>query len=311
MSILSVPSFTNLGYLLHARDFEPIEVDLTGKTVIVTGSTGGLGRQAAGELAGLGAKTVVIGRSPEKLEAARDEIEGEVLAYEADLSLFDKVRKLADRLEGDLDRIDVLINNVGVLLPEREVTSEGVEKTLATNLAGHFLLTNLLMPKIIDSAPARIINVTSGGMYTQRISISNLQSDRGEYKGAAAYARTKRGQMILTELWAERLRGTGVTVNAMHPGWAKTSGVEGGLPVFNAIMQPLLRTAEQGADTMVWLAAAEEPSNRTGLLWFDRRPVPAHLTDNTKATEAKRHELWQALSELTGVDMPEGLRLES
>lgn len=311
MSILSVPSFTNLGYRLHAREFDPIDVDLSDRTVIVTGSTSGLGRAAADELARLGARTVVIGRSVDKLEAAREEIDGEVLTYEADLSLFAEVRELAGHLNRDLDAIHVLINNVGVLLPEREVTSEGVEKTLATNLAGHFLLTNLLMPKILGSSPARIVNVTSGGMYTQRISISNLQSDRGDYKGAAAYARTKRGQMILTEMWAERLRGTGVTVNAMHPGWAKTSGVEGGLPVFNAIMKPFLRTASQGADTMVWLAASPEPSDRSGLLWFDRQPVPSHFTDNTRASDAKRRQLWDSLSDLTGADLPEEIRQES
>ncbi len=115
-----------------------------------------------------------------------------------------EVRDLATRLLANEPAVHVLVNNAGTLFPERSSTAEGIESTLATNLLGHFLLTNLLIPKLVESAPARIINVSSGGMYGQRISISNLQNDRGEYKGSAAYARTKRGQVILTEMWAEQ-----------------------------------------------------------------------------------------------------------
>jgi dehydrogenase/reductase SDR family protein 12 len=308
MSILSVASFTNLGYRLHSHSFEPIDADLSGQTVVVTGGTGGLGRVAAREIAGLGARTLVVGRSPDKLRAAEEELPGEVVGYEADLSLMSEVSGLADRLDANEERIDVLINNVGVLLPEREMTSEGLEKTFATDLAGHFLLTNLLIPKLVDSAPSRIINVTSGGMYTERIRPDDLQYERGKYTGTSAYARAKRGQVILTRMWAERLEQTGVTVHAMHPGWAATPGVAESLPTFNRLMGPLLRTPEQGADTLVWLAADAEPTDTNGLLWFDREPAPEHLIDRTRESAEDRATLWDRLVEITESDVPETVR---
>lgn len=301
--MLSIPTFTNVGYKLHARDFEPIDADLTGKTVVITGATGGLGRAAAAELSRLGARLIVVSRTSTKLRDLQDSLDGEVDTIQADLGLMADVREAAERLNAE-PRIDVLINNVGVLLPERQETDEGIEKTLAVDLAGHFLLTNLLIPKLVDSAPSRVISVTSGGMYSERIRPDDLQFEEGTYTGTAAYARAKRGQVILTEMWAERLAGTGVTVHAMHPGWARTEGVADSLPTFNLVMKPFLRTPEQGADTIVWLAAADEPGKRTGRFWFDRKEAPTHMLDSTKETEAERTALWDGLVELTGADFP-------
>lgn len=305
MSLLSLPGFTNLGYWLHSKSHEPLDVDMSGETVVITGGTGGLGRAAAEGLAALGARVIVVGRSEAKIEETRREIVGDVAGYEADLSLMSDIRDLAERLQSHEPRIDVLINNVGVLLPEREVTDEGLEKTLATDLAGHFLLTNLLIPRLVESAPARIVNVTSGGMYSERIRPLDMQFERREYQGSAAYAHAKRGQVILTEMWAQRLRGTGVTVHAMHPGWAKTAGVEQSLPTFNTIMKPFLRTPEQGADTMVWLAASAEAAETSGELWFDRNPVEKHFVDRTRESAEDRQAMWDALVELTGSDLPD------
>lgn len=163
-SKLALAGFTNLGYLRHARDFEELGADMTGKTVLVTGATGGLGLTTARALAGMGARTILVGRSGERLVAARASVDGEAAMHEADLSLMSDVGRLAERILETEERLDVLINNVGVLLPEREVTAEGLEKTLATNLSGHFLLTNLLVPLLADSSPSRIVNVSSGGL---------------------------------------------------------------------------------------------------------------------------------------------------
>jgi NAD(P)-dependent dehydrogenase (short-subunit alcohol dehydrogenase family) len=237
---------------------------MSGKTVVVTGASDGLGKETTRSLARLGARVIGVGRNPVRLAALESEVTGDVVAIQADLSLMTDVRDLAHHLLATEPHIDVLVNNVGVLLPERTVTEEGLETTLATNLAGHFLLTNLLLPRLIQSSPARIVNVSSGGMYAERIRPDDLQYERDPYRGSSAYARTKRGQVILTELWAERLAGTGVVVHAMHPGWAQTAGVERSLPTFNKLMKPLLRTAAQGADTMIWLAAADEPGDSTG-----------------------------------------------
>lgn len=299
------PGWSNIGYKVRSRSWEPIEESLIGRTVVVTGATSGLGKAAAFGLARLGADLILVGRNPEKTARARDEIVDEsgndkVRLEIADLSLMAEIRSLAERLLANEPAIHVLVNNAGTLFTERSVTSEGIESTLATNLLGHFLLTNLLIPRIVESAPARVINVASGGMYSQRISISNLQNDEGEYKGAAAYARTKRGQVILTEMWSEQLKDAGVTVSSMHPGWADTPGVVDSLPTFYKLTKPFLRTPAEGADTIVWLAASDEAAGRSGLFWMDREPRPTHKTDRTKAAPEKRHELWDALSELSG-----------
>src|SRR5581483_6823603 len=115
--------------------------------------------------------------------------------------------------------------NAGVMTERRELSADGIELTFATNVLGPFLLTNLLIPLLEESAPARIVNVSSGGMYTQKLGVDDLQSDRGQFDGSKVYARTKRAEVILTELWAEQLAGAGVVVHAMHPGWADTPGV--------------------------------------------------------------------------------------
>ena len=301
MNVLGLGGFTNLGYHLHARTFQPVEASLAGKTVVITGGTGGLGLAAARTLTDLGARVLIVGRSEAKLAEVAASVNGDVGTIRADLSLRSEVRGVADRLAEE-SRLDVLINNVGVLMPTRMQTREGLETTFATNLAGHFLLTNLLIPRLIDSAHSRIINVTSGGMYSERIRPDDLQSEQTPYRGAA-YARTKRAQVILTEMWADRLEPHGVVVHAMHPGWAKTAGVAQSLPGFNRMMGLLLRTPEQGADTMVWLAAAPEAAMSTGQLWFDRSLAPTHLTRKTVETAQDRRDLWAGLVALTDCDL--------
>ncbi len=308
MKPISVAGFTNLGYLVHSRGQQPVETDMSSKTIVITGGSGGLGLATASALAGLDARVVIVGRNRNKLTAVRDSIEGDVAVHTADLSLLREVRQLAETISDEEDDLDILINNVGVLLPSRSETDEGLETTFATNLAGQFLLTNLLAPKLVESGPARVINVSSGGMYSERIRPDDLSFERGEYRGASAYARTKRGQVILTEMWARRFDRSEVVVHAMHPGWAKTAGVRTSLPTFNKIMGPLLRTPEQGADTIVWLAAAPEPAMSTGGFWFDRRPAPVHLFEATRETEQERAELWGGLVRITGSDLAAGAR---
>ena len=289
----SLIGYTALGY--RWRPHPPIDADLRGRVALVTGATSGLGRATAAALARFGATTLIVGRNPAKTAAVASQIRDEtgnpaVREEIADLSLMSQVRRLADRLEAP---IHLLVNNAGVLLPMREETEEGLERTFATNLLGHFLLTNLLRDKL--EAPARIINVSSGGMYTQRIRPADLQMKKTPYDGTVAYARTKRGQVILTELWAERFRDRGFVVHSMHPGWAATPGVSESLPRFYKVTRPLLRTAEQGADTIVWLCTSEEAGQTTGLFWHDRRPRPTHRLEATRETQKEREALWNAL----------------
>ncbi len=305
MSKLIVAGFTNAGYRIHSRAFEPLLDDMTGKTVVVTGASGGLGLAASQAMSDLGARLILVGRDEAKLRRASQKMSSEVRTKRFDLSLLKEVKALAMELLEEEPRVDVLVNNVGVLLPERQVTSEGLEMSFATNLGGHFVLTNLLIPRLIESGESRIINVSSGGMYSTRCRPDDLQFQDSEYSGTAAYARTKRGQVILTEMWAERLRGTEVMVDSMHPGWAKTPGIEQSLPAFNKLMKPFLRTPEQGADTIVWLAAAKTPSGQSGTFWFDRRPALTHLSEKTVESSEDRKDLWKALVELTETDLPD------
>lgn len=295
--------FTKLGYYWHHRSWKREALSLRGKTTIVTGATSGLGQAAARQLAELGGRVIIVGRNPTKATAVQQDIiaatgNPDIAVEIADLSLLAEVRQLAQRLLDQEQRLDILINNAGVLLNERSITAEGNEATLATNLLAPFLLTHLLLPRLQESAPSRIINVSSGGMYTSGIVVDDLQYQQGDYNGSMAYARTKRGLVILTELWAERLRDTGVVVHAMHPGWADTPGVETSLPLFHKLTKRLLRTPEEGADTITWLAASREAGKVSGYFWLDREPHITHVFPGTQESAEDRQRLWAALSQL-------------
>lgn len=297
--------FTNVGYLWHKRNWKPLAASLRGRTAVITGATSGLGRAAASQLADLGARVILVGRDPDKAEATRREIvamtgNDDVAVALADLGLLADVRKLAQKLLRDEPRIHVLVNNAGVLLNQRTTTAEGNETTLATNLLAPFLLTQMLLPRLRESAPSRIINVSSGGMYAAGLALDDLQNERGTYDGSRAYARTKRALVALTENWAEQLKDGGVVVHAMHPGWADTPGVAGSLPGFHAIARRFLRTAEQGADTVTWLAAAPEAARVSGVFWLDREPHTTHVLPGTDPSPQERQQLWDALAKLAG-----------
>jgi NAD(P)-dependent dehydrogenase (short-subunit alcohol dehydrogenase family) len=143
---------------------------------------------------------------------------------------------------------------------------------------------------------ARVVNVLSGGMYTQKIHVDDLQSRTGSYSGSVAYARAKRGLMIVTEEWASRWAKDGIVVNAMHPGWADTPGVVVALPAFHRVTKRVLRTPGEGADTIVWLAAATEAGKVSGEFWLDRRPHAKHVLSGTRETPAERRKLLKALA---------------
>jgi dehydrogenase/reductase SDR family protein 12 len=288
--------FTRFGYERRKASWQPLAVSLEDRTVIITGATSGLGRITAERLAGLGARVVLVGRSRTRLKQARGEIvsatgNDRVASECADLSLMSEVRALARRLLEQEPEIHVLINNAAVLPVARMETAEGLETAFATDLLGPFLLTQLLIPRLQASAPSRVINVSSGGMYLSGIDLGDLESEQGDYDGSRAYAQAKRGLMLLTQHWARQLEGTGVVVNAMHPGWADTPGVQNSLPGFYRLMRPLLRTAEQGADTIVWLAAAPEAGKVSGKFWLDRQPHLAAILPGTAGNRQQRERL--------------------
>lgn len=306
-----VPSFTKLGYLTRRRvdDWDTTTSDLSGRVIVVTGATSGLGKCAAERLAGLGAAVVVVGRSEDRNAATVDDIaettgSTSVTHAACDLGDLDQVRDLAKRVLADHDRLDVLIHNAGALSAERQLAPDGVEMTVASQVVGPFLLTHLLVDRLSASGPARVLTMSSGGMYTASLTVSGLQMSPDDYQGAKQYALAKRAQVTLNEMWAERCGDRGIRFHAMHPGWADTPGVEAALPGFRKVMGALLRSPEQGADTLVWLAADDgEPLTTNGRFWLDRRPRSLHKLPTTKRSDTpeRRDRLWNWVAGAAGV----------
>ncbi len=302
-----LPGYSRIGYALRswtwASDDPPVGA-LAGRTAVVTGANSGLGKATVAGLARLRAAVVMVVRDRGRGEAARAEVlrglsrEAELAVEVCDVSDLDAVRAFVAARRGALD---VLIHNAGVLPDRRSVTAQGNEIALSTHVLGPFLLTALLRPALSADGGGRVVFISSGGMYAQRLRSDDMQYKRGGYDGTAAYARTKRMQVVLVEEWARRLAPEGVVVQATHPGWASTPGVVSSLPGFYRVMRPLLRTPDEGADTAVWLAAASEPGRSSGRFWHDRRARPTHYVSWTRETAEQRAALWEACVRLTGV----------
>ncbi len=291
-------SFSRLGYEARRRldDWEdPPPAALAGKRILLTGATSGIGRAATGQLLDLGADVLVVGRDVQRTTKAVAELDvahpnGTVTAHIADLADLAAVRKLADELVAFGQPFDAIVHNAGALLADKTVTADGLETTLAVHLVAPHLLTERLTPLL--RAPARVLWVTSGGMYSQGLDVDDLEMDAESYKGTAQYARAKRAQVELLGLWSERLAPTAV-VHAMHPGWADTPGVETSLPTFRKVTGPALRTPDQGADTLVWLLWADEPARTSGELWLDRRRRSTVHLPGTGTDDQERARLWE------------------
>ena len=297
-------SFDATGFRRHALSFDEndLRVDLSGRHVVITGANSGLGYEAARSLAGLGARLTLVCRSEERGRAAVESIKRDAGSQDVDLVVGDlsepaSVRAVAARLASDV--IDVLIHNAGLLPDARIENSEGLELTFATHVVGPHLLTRLLLPALRRAPRARVIWVSSGGMYTRRLNLDDPQWLERDYDGVLAYAETKRAQVILAELWSEQLRSDGVVVNSMHPGWAATPGVKTSIPTFYNVTRALLRTPAQGADTIVWLSAAEVGARDSGRFYFDRKPRYTHFLPGTRETLSERQELWALCEKLT------------
>jgi NAD(P)-dependent dehydrogenase (short-subunit alcohol dehydrogenase family) len=202
--------------------------------------------------------------------------------------------------------IHVLIHNAGALDDVRQTSPEGIELTVASQVVGPFLLTGLLLPALKAAAPARVLWVSSGGMYSEPLSVDRLEMPADGYDGTTAYARAKRAQVTLVELWARRLEADGIVVHAMHPGWADTPGVARSLPTFRRVVGPLLRTPEDGADTLVWLAVDDgAPLAESGRFWLDRRPRALHRLASTRRSDTpeERARLWRWAVEKSGLSI--------
>ena len=267
--------------------------DLAGAKVLVTGATDGLGRRVAFDLAAGGATVLLHGRNPERLEATLEEIRGETGnekggSYLTDLSSLREVRGLAERVLAEQDRLDVLVNNAGVIVGERRESEDGYELTFAVNYLAHFLLTRLLLPLLRDSAPARIVNVASAGQ--SPIDFDDVMLERG-YSAMRAYRQSKLAQVMFTFELAQRLEGSRVTVNALHP--ASLMETKMVIETFGSSMS----TVEEGAEATVRLATSPELEGVTGRYFDGTREGRA---DAQAYDEGAKKRLWNLSEELCG-----------
>lgn len=302
-----VPGYSRVGFLLrrHWWPADPPPGSLAGRTAVVTGANSGLGKAAAAGLAGLGARVYLVVRDAARGERARAELAGGLPSADlrvrcCDVSSLADVRRFARELAAAESRVAALVHNAGTLPATRAESVDGHELTLATHVLGPFLLTGLLAPQLAGGG--RVVFVTSGGMYTQPLRTDDWQYRRERYRGTVAYARSKRMQVALAEPLAATLGNREVGVHAMHPGWADTPGVASALPGFHRLLGPVLRSPEEGADTIAWLAAADEPAHHPGQLWHDRAVRPKHLLSRTRETPAQRQLLWRLCAETTGIE---------
>ena len=316
LDLAVLPGYSRVGW--GARRalglLDPVERDLSGRVCVVTGATGGLGLEAAGQLAALGASVVLVGRSEERLSAAHDAVaaraagDAQVETVVIDLSSLESVRHGAGVILEFHPEIHALVNNAGVLLDSRQESVDGFELTFATNVLGPFLLTELLIGALEAGAqssgePSRIVSVSSGGMYTTGVDLGNLQSEgEGGWSGSTVYARTKRMQLMVTEVWARQLAASGVTASSMHPGWADTPGVQDSLPAFHRVMGPALRTPAEGADTITWLVADPQAGATSGAFWHDRRQRATSRLPGTQPAPGDAERLVVELRRLSGLE---------
>ncbi len=265
--------------------------DLAETTILVTGATSGLGKRVALEVARMGASVLLHGRNHDRLEATFGEIQSEtgsekLGSYLADLSSLSEVRALAEQVLWDHDRLHVLINNAGIIIEERTESKDGFEITFAVNYLAHFLLTNLLLPLLHDSTPARVVNVALAGQ--SPMNFSDIMLEQG-YDAMKAYTRSKLAQVMFTFELAERLRGTGVSANALHP--ASLMDTKMVRETFGRAMS----SVQEGVEATVRLAISPELEGVTGRYFDGQREGRA---DRQAYDAQARKRLWDLSEEL-------------
>jgi NAD(P)-dependent dehydrogenase (short-subunit alcohol dehydrogenase family) len=278
---------------------------MNGKTCLVTGATSGIGKETALALARRGASVIVVGRNPAKGADTVRWIRQQTGNDSVDLMLADlssqlQVRRLAEDFKEKYQHLHVLVNNAGAVMLSRRESEDGIEMTWALNHLGYFLLTNLLLDVLRASAPSRIVNVSSGAHRRVELDFADLQG-RKRYRGFGAYARSKLANLLFTYELAARIEGTGVTVNALHPGLVATN-LPGGNGLFGSVLTFLLglrgMRPEAGARTAVYLAASSEVDGVSGLYFVKQKAVRSSRASYDLASAGR---LWQVSVEMTGL----------
>ncbi|HXV70023.1 MAG TPA: SDR family NAD(P)-dependent oxidoreductase [Acidimicrobiia bacterium] len=276
---------------------------MTGKTVLITGGTGGIGRAAAIGLAAMGARVGITGRDRARAERAATDIKAEsgnsvVDVFVADLSSQAEVRRMAGEVLAAYPRLDVLVNNVGGFWAHRHLTTDGLEHTFALNHLAPFLLTSLLLERLITSAPARVVTVSSGAQSMGKINFGDLMGKK-DYSGQQAYNQSKLANVMFTYELARRLDGTGVTATALHPGMTNTSfsaedPARAMAPVV-LVARPFMRSPEKGAETVVYLASSPTVEGVTGKYFANRKAKKSNTSSYDGEVTA---QLWQVSADL-------------
>lgn len=274
---------------------------MTGKTVLITGGTGGIGLATAAGLAGLGARVGIVGRDPVRSETAAGQLRGagaQVDVFVADMSSQREVRRLAEEVLAAYPRLDVLVNNVGGYWATRHTTIDGLEHTFAVNHLAPFLLTDLLLDRLREGAGARVVTVSSAAQSMGTIDFADLQGER-DYNGQRAYNQSKLANVMFTYELARRLAGSPVTANVLHPGVVRTNfGREdsgGWMRVMLPILRPILKSPSRGAATSIYLASSPEVEGVTGRYYANEKPKSSSKASQDTAIAAR---LWAVSAEL-------------
>lgn len=307
MEAVIAPSWSGLGYSArrHLEGWDnQVPVPMDGRVVVLTGFTSGIGLAAATRFGELGATLHLVGRDPSRTSSTAEVLSRQgfdVHTSIADMGDLDAVRSIAAEIAGTHEHLDALIHNAGALSAEYTVSPQGFEMTVASQVLGPFLLTSLLLPLLeVGESRGRVIAVASGGMYPEKLDVDKLLAGPDSYNGVRAYARAKRAQVELNVEWAKRC-GSKAIFQAMHPGWVDTPGVVKSLPRFHSITKPVLRSAEAGADTIVWLADVDENDlGANGGFWLDRHRRSITKIPGTGASRSERDRIWQWCEDNSG-----------
>ncbi len=285
---------------------QPMTTNITGKTVLITGATNGIGKIAAIELARMGANVSIVARNRSKGQAVLEEIGREtnnvqVELFIADLSSMADVRKLAQEFMAKHGTLDVLLNNAGAFYSDRKLSADGLEMTFALNHMSYFLLTNLLLPTLKNTPNARVVSVSSAAHLQGRLDFANLQGEQ-KFSGWKAYSDSKLENVLFTLALARRLAGTGVTANCLHPGFVKTSFGEGNSGIFSVVLgiakNLMAITPQAGAQTMIHLALSPDVAGVTGK-YFDKSKAVA--SSAASLDQAVQEQLWAHSEKIAGL----------
>eukprot|EP00128_Syssomonas_multiformis_P010044 Colp12_sorted_trinity150504_noHs@30346 len=302
--------YTKSGYEQAAKTWpkdDNLEVDLKGKSFLITGANAGLGKETAFNFAKNGGQVHMVCRNKELGEEARREIVEATKNEDVHLHILDMSQPLdvihfVDEFLQKNEKLDVLVNNAGVMLHKRELNSEGFELNFSTNTLGPFLMTELLLPVLQKAKDgARVITVSSGGMLLEKLDPDDLQSEKmNPFEGTRVYSLQKRQQVVLTELWQKKYGSSGVSFYSMHPGWADTKAVAKSIPQFKKMMDGRLRDPKEGADTIVWLGSSPRVTPAEGGKFFqDRVAVATHLPLAwTRSTAEEEERLYTNLTSM-------------